>query len=260
MYQFLIIFTCIWYLSLNASEPKMVYIKSGLYIPFYKASKDGKKTPITISAFYLDKTPVTNSQYLAFVKKQPRWKKSKVKQIFAEKPYLSHWKSDFEFQAKDKLKPVKYVSWFAAMDYCESLGKELPSVLEWEYVGSASKTKSYAIGDPQYREMILKWYSKPSNEEIPNVGQGEKNYWGVKDMHGLHWEWTSDFNTSFVTGESRADSVIDRNKFCGSGSLNAKDKLDYGAFMRFAFRSSLKGNYTIGNLGFRCVKRTEVQK
>ena len=73
-------------------------------------------------------------------------------------------------------------------------------------------------------------------------------------MHGLIWEWNSDFNTALVTGESREDSSRNRGLFCGAGALSAEDKENYAAFMRFAFRSSLKGNSTSSNLGFRCAK------
>lgn len=66
------------------------------------------------------------------------------------------------------------------------------------------------------------------------------------------------FNTAFVTGESRGDTALEKSMFCGSGAVGAADPSDYAAFMRFGFRSSLKGNFTVANLGFRCVK--EFQK
>ena len=56
---------------------------------------------------------------------------------------------------------------------------------------------------------------------------------------------------SVQTGESRSDSDLDRQRFCGSGSIGASDFKDYAAFMRFAFRGSLEGAYTTPNLGFR---------
>ena len=71
-------------------------------------------------------------------------------------------------------------------------------------------------------------------------------------MHGLIWEWVSDFNSIILTGDSRSNSAINRDLFCASGALGAVDKENYAAFMRFAFRSSLQGKYTVSNLGFRC--------
>lgn len=74
------------------------------------------------------------------------------------------------------------------------------------------------------------------------------------DLHGLIWEWVEDFNTIFVTGESREDSSFNKNMSCGAGAMSGADKENYAAFMRFAFRSSLKGKSSAWNLGFRCVR------
>ena len=50
------------------------------------------------------------------------------------------------------------------------------------------------------------------------------------------------------------DKDTDKDLFCGSGSVNATDLMNYAAFMRYAFRGSIKANYTTKNLGFRCAK------
>ena len=42
--------------------------------------------------------------------------------------------------------------------------------------------------------------------------------------------------------------------FCGAGAQGARDVENYPAFMRYGFRSSLKADYCIHNLGFRCAK------
>jgi formylglycine-generating enzyme required for sulfatase activity len=57
-----------------------------------------------------------------------------------------------------------------------------------------------------------------------------------------------------VTGESRADTGLERDLFCGAGALGAADTSDYAAFMRAALRSSLKANNTTTSLGFRCAR------
>ena len=236
---------------LCAQEVKMASINGGTFVPLYGATN---KKPVKVELFKLDVYPVTNAQYLAFVKKYPAYSRSKMKGLFADKSYLSQWESDFSY-GKNNLSdaPITNVSWFAAKKYCECQGKRLPSMDEWEYVAMADEKRVDARTKEEFNKYIMSWYEKPKAYANP-IGKTFKNYWGVYDMHGLVWEWTSDFNSIFLSGESRKDKDTDKNLFCGSGSVNATDLMNYAAFMRYAFRGSLKANYTTKNLGFRCAK------
>lgn len=236
-----------------SANKEMVLISGGIYTPLYGSKKEDKG--IKVLPFCIDKYPVTNAQFLEFVKANPKWQKSKVKRLFADKNYLNGWKSDLEL-GKNILPngPVTNISWFAAKAYCYYYGKRLPTVAEWELIAKASADQPDGTKNKKYIEQILEWYSRPSADRLPAVGSRGKNYWGIYDMHGLVWEWTFDFFSSLITGESRGDSGLERNLFCGSGSVNASDFTNYPAFMRFAFRSSLKANYTTNNLGFRCAR------
>lgn len=236
--------------SLLAQDTKMVSIKGGTFVPLYGATN---KKPVAVASFSLDVYPVTNAQYLVFVKKYPQYSRSKMKGLFAEKSYLSHWKNDFDYGDNKSDAPATNVSWFAAKNYCECQGKRLPTMDEWEYVGMADEKRTDARTKEEFNKFILAWYEKPKTY-VNSVGKNFKNYWGVYDMHGLVWEWTSDFNSIFLSGESRKDKDTDKNLFCGSGSVNATDLMNYAAFMRYGFRASLKARYTTRNLGFRCAK------
>ena len=239
---------------LRAQESKMVSIKEGLFVPLYGATS---KNPIKVKSFFIDVYPVTNSDYLNFIKKNPDLSKTKIKGIFADKSYLQYWRSDFDFGNINPKSPVTNVSWFAAKKYCECLGKRLPTMDEWEYVAMADEKKIDARTKTEFNTYILSWYEKSKTYENP-VGKTFRNYWGVYDMHGLVWEWTSDFNSIFLSGESRKDKSEDKNLFCGGASVNATDLMDYAAFMRYAFRGSLKAQYSTRNLGFRCASTTQL--
>lgn len=237
--------------TLWAQKTPMVSIQGGSYVPLYGTAD---KKPVAVTAFEMDAYPVTNAQYLDFVKKYPAYSRSKIKGLFADKSYLSQWESDFSY-GKNNLSnaPVTNVSWFAAKKYCECQGKRLPTMDEWEYVAMADEKRIDARTKEAFNKYIMSWYEKPKTYANP-IGQTFKNYWGVYDMHGLVWEWTADFNSIFLSGESRKDKDTDKNLFCGSGSVNATDLMNYAAFMRYAFRGSLKARYTTRNLGFRCAK------
>jgi formylglycine-generating enzyme required for sulfatase activity len=235
----------------------MVSIRGGAYVPLFQDRQDGAQ--VAVEPFYLDVYAVTNAQYLAFVTVHPEWQRAHVPRLFADQAYLHHWPGEAWFAAADETfgrRPVTYVSWFAARAYCQWQGKRLPSVAEWEYVGQASETAPDGRQDPAYLRRILEWYALPAAALPPPVGSGLQNYWGVHDMHGVIWEWVADFQTALVTGESRGDSDFERNLFCGAGAVGmaSQDRTNYAAFLRYAYRSSLRGHYTVHNLGFRCAK------
>lgn len=121
-------------------------------------------------------------------------------------------------------------------------------------MAAASETVRNANRDPAFLARILEWYAEPQGLGLKPVGSIYKNVYGLWDLHGLIWEWVEDFNSAFVTGESREDGSFNKNMFCGAGSMSSADKENYAAFMRFAFRSGLKGRSSVWNLGFRCVR------
>ena len=69
--------------------------------------------------------------------------------------------------------------------------------------------------DPGYQARLLAWYTRPAAAIPPVVGSGQKNYWGISDLHGSIWEWVADFQTTVVTGTARGDQESDRERFCG---------------------------------------------
>lgn len=238
------------YLSTTYCQSKMVSIKGGTYTPLY--GRDSLQ--VTISAFDMDVYPVTNKEYLKFVEKHPKWQRSQVKKIFADGNYLIDWTSDIELELSQSINaPITNISWFAAKDYCECQDKRLATIDEWEYVAMANETMPDGRKLKDYNKYILSWYEKPKTFNN-SIGSTFKNYWGVYDLHGLVWEWTLDFNSVMISGESRKDVDNDSNLFCGSAAIGATDLMNYAAFMRYATRGSLKAKYAMKNLGFRCVK------
>ena len=199
--------------------------------------------------------PVTNGDFLEFVRANPRWQRSQVKKIFADEFYLKNWAGDLDLGSNAPANvPVTDVSWFAAKAYAQWKGKRLPTVAEWECAASASSTQANGEQDTEFKRQVLKWYCTPATAKLSPAGLGQANFWGVHDLHGLVWEWVADFNSALLTGGAQGDTGLDRRLFCGGGAQGAADVQDYPAFMRYAFRSSLKADYCVHNLGFRCAK------
>lgn len=236
--------------SARPPSQEMVRITGGTYTPMYV--KAGSDETVNVEPFLLDRYPVTNAEYLEFVRANPSWQRSSVKPIFADAGYLQHWAGDLDF-GPDSLaaRPVVNVSWFAAAAYAEWKGKRLPGTAEWELAAAAGFDSPDGSEDPAHQQMILGWYSRPSPAQPAPVGGARSNYWGVHDLHGLVWEWVLDFNTAMATGDSRNNTDQDLKLFCGAASVGASQYGDYAAFIRNAYRSGLEASYTVANLGFR---------
>jgi len=231
----------------------MVLIPDGNYRPLFRSITDLPVVPV--KSFLIDRFPVSNREYLEFLQANPNWQRSKVKRIFADESYLKMWAGDLNPGTNAQWNvPVTYVSWFAAKAYAHWKAKRLPTVAEWEYAASASPNHKDGDNDPDFKKEVFNWYCTPTQAEPSPRGLHKPNYWGVYDLHGLVWEWAADFNTSMVTGDARSDTGLDRELFCGAGSVGAKDVSNFPAFMRYGFRSSLKADYCVHNLSFRCAK------
>jgi len=229
----------------------LVRIPAGVYVPLIRTANDAAQ--VNVAAFLLDERPVTNAEFLVFVTAQPQWQRSQVSRLFADSSYLENWSGNREPGAGAPLNsPVVRVSWFAARAYARWVGKRLPSTAEWELAAGAGYTRPDGRNDEQLNRDLYAWLARPVPDIQPAVARGRPNFYGVRDLHGLVWEWVDDFNSAMVTGESRGDSGLERDLFCGAGAVGAKDTTDFAAFMRLALRSSLKANNTTTALGFRC--------
>lgn len=236
------------------STVKMVYIPGGEYKPFFGSNT----TLVNVAPFLMDERAVTNEEFLQFVTANPQWQKSNIKRLFADTNYLKTWPTDItlpENVLKDA--PVCNVSWFAAKAFAQSVGKRLPTLDEWEFVAMADDDTANARNKPKYSDDIIDLYLQ-KNRQFKSVKQSPPNYWGIYNMFDLIWEWTDDFNAVLTTGDSRSGEYNDKNLFCAGGATSATDVMNYAAYMRFALRTSIKADYTIGNLGFRCAKDTTI--
>jgi formylglycine-generating enzyme required for sulfatase activity len=237
----------------DAPPKGMVLIPQGFYEPLFRAENEPARVPV--APFYLDVKPVTNREFLEFVRANPQWQRSHVVALFADNGYLGSWAGDLELgpQALED-SPVVRVSWFAAKAYAVWRGVRLPTTAEWERAANVGFTHEDGRTESEYRDAALAWFAQPTPAHFAEAGSGRPNLYGVRDMLTLVWEWVDDFNTAMVSGESRSDTSLDRALFCGAAAANARDLTNYPAFMRAGYRSSLRASYVVPNLGFRCAK------
>jgi len=167
-----------------------------------------------VPGFHMDKTPVTNHEYLEFVEdggyqreelwNSEGWKWIQTENVSAPKYWYqpephSWWTERFGFDEPLRADaPVAHVSWYEADAYARWAGKRLPTEAEWEKVASWDPVSG--------TRRLFPWGEEPPTPEHANVDQlafqtadvgaypeGASAY-GVLGMIGDVWEWTaSDF-------------------------------------------------------------------
>jgi serine/threonine protein kinase len=149
--------------------------------------------------FRLGKTEVTQAAYLRVSGSNP-----------------SHFRGD--------LLPAENVSQEEAARYCASVGGRLPTADEWEYAarGGAAGVR-YGPLD------AVAWHWGNSGGATHPAALKQPNAFGLYDMLGNVWEWTSD---GYIRGGGW-DNIVDDN-------------------IRVSFRASYAPSWRSENTGFRC--------
>jgi formylglycine-generating enzyme required for sulfatase activity len=244
-------------ISLSAAHAHAIYIEIPAGQIQSVLANDADPSPTKVAGFQIQATPVTNAEFLLFVIRHPQWQRGRTPTTFSDTSYLHQWQSAKSFDIATVNHPVTNVSWFAAEAYCESEDARLPTWSEWEYVAAANETQFDARSDAAWRARILTWYSRPATSSLQPVG-GIANAYGVRDLHGLVWEWVDDFNALLISADSRTQGDPDKLLYCGAGGISLKDRNNYAVLMRIALLSSLNAADATSSLGFRCARSSSV--
>lgn len=149
--------------------------------------------PVAIAApFWIGITEVTNSQFHAFVAATGYTGGTQ-----GEDNLLRHMSDPcyVRFRASDQ--PVTFVSWHDAVAFCEWLGRQenrqyhLPTEEEWEYACRGGIPLEEYTDDRKERLPDFAWCRDNAAGRPHPVAQKLANAWGLHDMLGNVWEWTS---------------------------------------------------------------------
>jgi sulfatase modifying factor 1 len=235
--------------SVSAAEPRDARIPGGVFTTVLPPAADTKTTQV--APFRMDRALVSNAEFAAFTRANPQWRRDRIARLFADDGYLKHWASHTEPGDAIARQPVTQVSWFAASAYCESRGARLPTWYEWEFAAAASESAPDARDDPAWRQRVLDWYAKSARGSLPPAGASAPNYYGVRDLHGVAWEWVEDAGGMLVSDDGR-EQGDGSGRFCGAGAASFEQKENYAMLMRIAMLSSMKASYSSASMSFRC--------
>lgn len=227
--------------SIKPSKTRMMYIPAGEFIMGSddRWSDEKPKHKRFVDAFYIDLYEVTNADYKKFV--------DSANHI---PPY--HWTSS-NYPPELHNHPVVYVTWFDADEYCKWKGKRLPTEAEWEKAARGTDGRIYPWGkefDPDKSNNPQK--GSKGTEPVGSYENGKSPY-GLYDMSGNVWEWTSSWYGPHPGNTEPSEEYGKKYKVLKGGSWY--DCLFYGCgisaptFNRGFFVPDTKNS----SFGFRCV-------
>ena len=198
------------------------------------------------SPFFIAAVPVTNRQFAAF----------------APERKLRSWRGVQDADLAHH--PAVAVSWFEAVSFCrwlstrgEGMGEaRLPREDEWEFACRAGTETAYWSGSSLRDLARVGWYSENSGGRTHRVGEKEPNPYGLYDLHGNVWEWTSSCYRPYPynDGDGREDpEPTEARRVLRGGSW---DNDAYNA--RAAYRNFNPPGSRHVNVGFRVVRSSPI--
>jgi len=219
------------------------------------ALDDSAAGAVVVPSFRMRTKPVTNAEFLAFVRREPDWRRDRLAVVFAGPGYLSHWSGPLSLGPDaGAAQPVTRVSWFAARAYCASEGGRLPNWIEWESVAAADATRRDARRDAARQQHLLAQLTSTFGAAPMTVADRAPNVLGLHDLHALLAEWVGDYAALFVDDDARSPNGAAQLRFCGGTALAFIDRTDYALMMRVAALAALSPADSSTGVGFRCVR------
>ena len=204
---------------------------------------------VTVSDFYIKKTPVTQKQWCDIMGNNP-----------------SHFKDCDEC-------PVENISWNDVQDFIKKVNANtgmkcrLPTEAEWEYAARGGHKASVEnekgdihIGEYKYAGSNnldqVGWYRENSKSKTHPVAIKKPNELGLYDMSGNVWEWCRDWYGDKYYDECRKEGNVENPAGPGNGSFRVL-RGGYWSSRAQRCRSAYRGysypDSRFNRIGFRLV-------
>ena len=169
----------------------MVFIKGGCFTMGnnYAQVDESPEHEACLDDFYMDKYEVTQSRWEKRVKFNPS-----------------------KFTGSDL--PVEQINYYDVQEFIsKSEGQcNLPTEAQWEYAARGRAEARYFWGNMMNDKYA--WFEDNSGGKTHPVGQKEPNQFGLYDMAGNVWEWTSDwYDAAYQRGKQSNPTGVPAGDF-----------------------------------------------
>lgn len=245
-----------------AAEGDMVRLAGGTFIMGSDQGLADERPPhgVTVKPFWLDRRPVTNAEFAAFLERIGATSNRSGQHLFdwddgdaRIHKVAGRWQADAGFENH----PVVEASWYGARDFCAARDGRLPSEAEWEFAARGSAGRTYPWGemlpDPTRARYAIGYGQTIPVRSLPAGATPE----GVLDMAGNVHQWTASIAAPYPyradDGREEPDRFADRVTRGGAADTRAET-------LRATWRgASVSRGARAGhhNIGFRCARNAE---
>jgi serine/threonine-protein kinase len=237
----------------DADSMVMVYVPAGAFLMGSDRAIDpdayADELPqhsVTLDAFWIDRTEVTNAQY-----------RKCVRAGACQPPPYAH---DPNFNGDNQ--PVVSVSWYDAKAYCQWAGADLPTEAQWEKAARGTDGRIYPWGD----QAATCEYAVMGENLTNGCGKGNAAWpvgskpkgaspYGALDMSGNVLEWVEDWYAGYPGTTYQSDWFGTRVKVVRGGCWSV-GRPHARAAARSGRSPDARG-YLGSTVGFRCAAAVE---
>lgn len=222
---------------------------------------------VTVDSFLMETTEVTFAQYVAFlnvrgpdahVNRCAGFPCIQTQNESRDAPIIYDG-ATYTIGTGLSQHPVYGVTWYGAREYCEAVGRRLPTEAEWERAARADDGRIYPWGntwDNALAKTRVPRDAPPGSLQVGSLALGASLY-GVYDMAGNVAEWVSDYYSErqYET-QARAGGAVNP-----TGPITGQQKVLRGGswnglpfFSRTVHRQLALPDEYRRWIGFRCVE------
>jgi len=232
--------------SSTTTKADMASIPGGTFTMGRNDGRENEKPEhsVDVKPFMMDKTEVTNAEYYEFVKET------------GYKDLPAHWVNGAPIQ-KQEMMPVRFVnvddikafaSWRSKRD---GVTYRLPTEEEWEFAArNGSKSTLYPWADKFDPKCAV--LDESSNDPKPVASKSCADDWGVQDLIGNVFEWTSSPPSLYQGNKGQMKTLTEPWFMVRGGSAFQKSSGPYA--ITSTFRVEAQANKRSAELGFRLVR------